>query len=145
MFTVYKERTYGSLDFGIKVPNSLIRSLMLNRRRLSTTKENRRRVRGQGFNGGSVSVPSKPKSSVLRLWLSFFCLSFAIALTSASGTNWAGLPIQSNLSPSAEEANRSGAGLWFWGCRTHTYPQGTLQAFDSFQICHRIQTCPACA
>lgn len=31
--------TYGSLDFGIKVPNSLIRSLMLNRLRLSTTKQ----------------------------------------------------------------------------------------------------------
>lgn len=30
--------TYGSLDFGIKVPSSLIRSLMLNRRLLSTRK-----------------------------------------------------------------------------------------------------------
>lgn len=140
---MYKERTYGSLDFGIKVPNSLMRSLMLNRRRLSTTKENRRRCKGQRFNG--VPMRSKPKRSVLRLWLSFFCLSFAIALTSASGTNWAGLPIQSNMSPSTEDANRSGAGLWFWRCSTHTYPQGTLRAFDSFRICRRIQTCPACA
>lgn len=27
----------------------------------------------------------------------------------------------------------------------NTYPQGTLQAFDSCQICHRIQTYPAYA
>lgn len=49
----------------------------------------------------------KPKSNLLRLWLSFFCLSFAIALTSASGTNWAGLQIKHFFfSPSAEECNR---------------------------------------
>lgn len=35
--------TYGSLDFGINVPNSLIRSLMLNRRLLSTTEQKNRR------------------------------------------------------------------------------------------------------
>lgn len=31
--------TYGSLDFGIRVPSSLMRSLILNRRLLSTTKQ----------------------------------------------------------------------------------------------------------
>lgn len=32
-------QTYGSLDFGIRVPSSLIRSLMLNRRLLSTAEK----------------------------------------------------------------------------------------------------------
>lgn len=34
---------------------------------------------------------------------------------------------------------------YVWMLINHTYPQGTLQAFDSFQICHRIQTYPAYA
>lgn len=34
---------------------------------------------------------------------------------------------------------------YVWMIINHTYPQGTLQAFDSFQICHRIQTYPAYA
>lgn len=37
--------TYGSLDFGIKVPNSLIRSLMLNRRLLSTAQQEREKTK----------------------------------------------------------------------------------------------------
>lgn len=49
MISFYKVRkvnkTYGSLDFGIKVPSSLIRSLMLNRRLLSTTKQKQERER----------------------------------------------------------------------------------------------------
>lgn len=78
----------------------------------------------------------KSSWDLLRLWLSFFCLSFAMALTSASGQNQCFKIWQCGRNVSCFHSVRG---------RNHTYPQGTLQAFDSFQICHRIRTYPAYA
>lgn len=52
--------TYGSLDLGMRVPSSLIRSLMLNRRRRSTGGGG-----GGGIRLGSPKLPEHPPTPLL--------------------------------------------------------------------------------
>lgn len=91
--SMLRHQTYGSFDLGIRVPSSFIRSLMLNLRLLSTVHGHERQKKTtthtQRLNAVVLNLHCMPlvliiKLDSLRLWLSFFCLSFISALASES-------------------------------------------------------------